>query len=115
VKLEGNTLPRDVVNYCELCGSVIEGRGIERLIEGTKMLVCSKCARFGEATKSAPPITTTTSVTPTRRRRKKRTTRTPTLKSRRKKVAIPSPEKFFSRYEIVEGYSTIIRKARERM
>jgi putative transcription factor len=115
VKLEGNTLPRDVVNYCELCGSVIEGRGIERLIEGTKMLVCSKCARFGEATKSAPPITTTTSVTPTRRRRKKRTTRTPTLKSRRKKVSIPSPEKFFSRYEIVEDYSTIIRKARERM
>jgi putative transcription factor len=102
------------VSYCELCGSVIEGRGIERLIEGTTMLVCSKCARFGEPIRSSPPVTTTTSVTPIRRR-KKRTPRTPTSKSRRKKVSIPSPEKFFSLYEIVEDYSTIIRKAREKM
>ncbi|MFX1518716.1 MAG: multiprotein bridging factor aMBF1 [Promethearchaeota archaeon] len=107
-------MPRDVVDYCELCGNVIEGRGIERLIEGTTMIVCSKCARFGEAPKRSPPVTTTTSITPVRRR-KKRTTRTPTSKSRRKKVSIPSPEKFFSLYEVVEDYSTVIRKAREKM
>lgn len=105
---------KNVVRYCEICGNVIEGRGIERLIEGTKMIVCISCARFGEATKRSPPVTSETSVIPVRRKRKT-TTRTHAPKSKRKKVTIPSPEKFFSRYEIVEDYSAIIRKAREKM
>jgi len=114
-KFEGINLPKkNVVRYCEICGSVFEGRGIERMIEGTKMIVCSNCARFGEATKRSPPVTSETSVIPVRRKRRT-TTRTYTPKSKRKKVTIPSPEKFFSRYEIVEDYSTIIRKAREKM
>ncbi len=115
-KSEGINLPkRNVVRYCEICGSVIEGRGIERMIEGTKMMVCGNCARFGEAIKRAPPVTSATSVSPVRRRKKGTTTRTPTPRSRRKKVSIPSPEKWATRYEIVENYSTLIRKAREKM
>jgi putative transcription factor len=107
-------LPKnDVVSYCEICGNVIEGKGFERVIEGTRMVVCSECARFGEATRSSPPVTSETSATPIRRRKKITTTRTQTPKRMRKKVTIPSPEKFFSLYEIVEDYSTIIRKARE--
>jgi putative transcription factor len=105
---------KDVVRYCEICGNVIEGRGIERMIEGTKMIVCSSCARFGEATKRSPPVTSTISGIPKRRKRKT-TTSTHTPKSKRRKVSIPSPEKFFSRYEIVDDYSTIIRKAREKI
>ena len=114
-KFEGIILPKkNVIRYCEICGSVIEGRGIERMIEGTTMTVCSNCARFGEAVKTSPPITSETSVIPVRRKRR---TITPTYtpQSKRKKVSIPSPEKFFSRNEIVEDYSTIIRKAREKM
>ena len=109
-------MPRkNVVRYCEICGAVIEGRGFERVIEGTKMMVCGNCARFGEAVKRAPPVTTETSVSPVRRRKKRTTTRTSTPRSRRKKVSIPSPEQWAKQYEIVENYSTLIRKARETM
>jgi len=77
---------------CEVCGREIRGPPFRRIIEGARMTVCARCARFGtdEWTPSAPRA-------PPRRQQPR------------------SEVEAVERLELVEDYGEKIRKARQRM
>jgi putative transcription factor len=81
---------------CEVCGSEIRGRPFYRIIEGGKMTVCGRCARFGSA-----------DWDPNQPRPQPRERTTP----RRPRSEIEAAENL----ELVEDYGEKIRKAREKI
>jgi putative transcription factor len=77
---------------CEVCGREIRGQPYRRIIEGSRLMVCSQCARFGDG-----EWTPTPPKPPQRERR---------------------PSGDLSRVEamaLVEDYGRVIREAREKM
>ena len=81
---------------CEVCGRKIEGEVYRRVIEGAKLIVCRRCAKYGEA-----------SWEPEARPRR------PKVHARRLK-----PRSFLDeveRYRVIEGYGRVVKEARERM
>jgi len=81
---------------CEVCGRKIEGEVYRRVIEGAKLIVCRRCARYGEA--SWEP-----EVRPSR----------PKVYARR-----PKPRSLLDeveRYRVIEGYGRVVKEARERI
>lgn len=90
---------------CEVCGRTIRGKHYRIIIEGAKMIVCSGCSQLSSSTwhpagpkPSSKPVRPFTS----------RTARSP-----------PRPRKpqhdLSSNLELVEGFPTIVREARERL
>ncbi len=80
---------------CEVCGSEIRGRPFYRIIEGGKMTVCGRCARFGSA-----------DWDPHQPRPQLRERTAP----RRPRSEVEAAENL----ELVEDYGEKIRKAREK-
>lgn len=78
---------------CEVCGREIRGKPNRRIIEGAKVIVCEQCARFGkEEWHPAPPPP-------------------PTRLQRQRRDEVEAAESLVP----VEGYGTLIRRARERL
>ncbi|MHA1229233.1 MAG: multiprotein bridging factor aMBF1 [Candidatus Helarchaeota archaeon] len=86
-------MPRKEI--CDVCGQEIYGRAQWRLIEGAKLKVCQKCAKFGTQIKE--------SVKTTPRVRNK--------KGYRRKSSY-RPE--FAEMELVEDFNKIIKREREK-
>ncbi len=79
---------------CEICGREFKGRGVNIIIDGAKLTVCPKCAKFGtriEVHKEEKKIL-------------------PKKKKEIKKVVAKKDE-----FTIVPDYSELIRKAREEL
>jgi len=82
-------------NRCEICGSIMHGRGQAVEIDGAVMSVCNSCERFGR------PIKTLANPVPG-------SAISESLKSKEIKVAE-------SELEVRQDYYSLIRKAREKM
>ncbi len=76
---------------CEICGKEIKGRSYTILVEGSEMIVCSKCKEFG----SEKPITEIKKI-----------------KLKKKVNQTQKPIEFVE--ELVENFSQIIRREREK-
>jgi putative transcription factor len=85
---------------CEVCGRKIHGSPIRALIEGAKLTVCNECSRHGKIIHEE--------TTP-----KQETTRKPLAPIPAKKQ-IPKAT-VDTTQEIVEGYDSKIRQAREKL
>ncbi len=86
---------------CELCGSIIWGKGQTVIIEGAKMIVCPNCAQYGKRIVENPQTPST----------RKPSTSTPVNKTKSrvydKEIEEPSTE-------IAEDYAIKIHQARMR-
>jgi len=88
---------------CEVCGSKIHGSPIRAVIEGAKLTVCIECSKHGRVMREEE-------IEFRRRTPKKPLMSTPFIqkkKSAQSKVAITQ--------EVVEGYNSKIRQAREKL
>ncbi|MHA1594956.1 MAG: multiprotein bridging factor aMBF1 [Candidatus Baldrarchaeia archaeon] len=93
---------------CEICGAKIVGKRYEIFVEGSKLIVCEKCAKYG-------------SVKPTRPKRlepAQRNSPVPSV-SRRSSTMVSRArgkyEDIFQEYELVEGYGRMVKEAREKL
>ncbi len=80
---------------CEVCGSEIRGQPYYRIIEGGRMTVCGRCARFGSADWDPNRVQMRTRGRPPPRRPRSEVEAAETL-------------------ELVEDYGEKIRKARQK-
>ncbi len=85
---------------CEVCGAEIRGQPHYRIIEGGRMTVCGRCARFGSS-----------DWDPTQARTRTRPRRQDLPAPRRPRSEVEAAEYL----ELVEDYGQKIRKARQRM
>ena len=89
---------------CEVCGRKIYGKPITALIEGAKLTVCNECSKHGtivmEKPKQAPPLFKAKTAAPT------------PLKALSTGKPLKNAE---NTLELVEGYDTKIRHAREKL
>jgi putative transcription factor len=83
---------------CEVCGAEIRGQPYYRIIEGGKMTVCGRCAKFGSASWDPTAISL-----PMRQRRPPA--------PRRPRSDVEAAETL----ELVEDYGAKIRRARQKM
>ena len=83
---------------CEICGRKIEGEVYRRVVEGAKLIVCRRCAKYGEASWEPEPHA-------------KASRRAPSVRRAKSKDMLEEVE----RYRVVEGYGRIVKEARERM
>jgi putative transcription factor len=84
---------------CEVCGNEIRGRPHYRVIEGAKMTVCGRCARFGSADWDPATERVTARARPSAR---------PTPSRPRSEVEA------VEHLELIEDYGEKIRKARQK-
>ncbi|MBT0158843.1 TIGR00270 family protein [Candidatus Bathyarchaeota archaeon A05DMB-2] len=85
---------------CEVCGRKIHGSPIQALIEGAKLTVCVECSKHGKIIYDEPaPSRETPKLTPTPFVPKKK----------------PMTAKVEITQEVVEGYHSKIRQAREKL
>lgn len=89
---------------CEVCGRRIRGPPVSVVIEGATMNVCEECARFG-----VTPSTWSRSP----RKPLQRISRGERAAEPRERVAAPARVEVEE--ELVEGYGSLIREAREKM
>lgn len=82
---------------CEVCGRKIWGKPVSVVIEGTEMKTCPQCARFGREEKTWSRLPRRQPGTPVKVVKKK----------------YPYGGKREPLLEVVEDYSSIIRRARE--
>jgi putative transcription factor len=92
---------------CEVCGRKIHSDPVTAVIEGAKLTVCPECSKHGkivieEETVSLPP----TRTVPSQKRA------VPIHLASRKKAPVATVD---TSQEIVEGYSSLIRHAREKL
>ena len=73
---------------CEICGKKIIGKPLRTKIEGSVMLACPNCAKFGKIQREAP-------------------------KSTRPKAVKRPPRRAELTYEVPENYNVIVREGRE--
>lgn len=89
---------------CEVCGRKIYGKPVTALIEGAKLTVCNECSKHGtivmETPKQAPPPLKTKMVA--------------TIPAKAQKT-MKTPKNVESALELVEGFDTKIRQAREKL
>jgi putative transcription factor len=85
-------MQKEAENYCELCGSVIHGKGITVNYEGSTITICSSCY---SKIKSHAKIVENRKQTNIQLKQPKKTQNTETI------------------WEIVDDYPKIIREARE--
>ncbi|MBR5503710.1 MAG: TIGR00270 family protein [Methanobrevibacter sp.] len=88
---------------CEICGKEIEGKPLRTKIDGSVLLVCNDCAKFGRVQRD----------TPHERRfvtRDKKGRKEANAKARPKKT---QPRREEPMDELVEDYNVVIRQARE--
>lgn len=89
---------------CEVCGRKIHGKSYKVMIEGARLTVCGKCAKYGTiAWEETKPKT---AVTP-------RIARHPPLKIKSKKSLPQRAEE--STLELAENFDVKIRRAREKL
>lgn len=86
---------------CEVCGHRIIGTPYKAIIEGARMLVCEECAKLGSISWKAQPPSS-----PTRKLAK------PPSKIYIKKQPAPT---LTESLELVDGFSSRIRQAREKL
>ena len=89
---------------CEVCGRQIAGKPRRMIIEGAKMLTCEECAKLGSAYWEPETVNL---KKPIKNKIKTVVRNIPT----RRKISITVPENL----EIVEGYGSLLRQAREKM
>ena len=89
---------------CEVCGHRIIGTPYKAIIEGARMLVCEECAKLGSISWEAqpPPSPTRKPIKPVK----------PPPKIYAKKQPAPTPSESL---ELVDGFSSRIRQAREKL
>ncbi len=89
---------------CEVCGRKIYGKPVTALIEGAKLTVCNECSKHGtiviEKPKQAPPPLKTKMVV--------------VVPFKTQSTGKP-PKNVESTLELVEGFDTKIRQAREKL
>ena len=83
---------------CEVCGREIRGSGFRRVIDGAKLIVCSKCAKLGVSdwSEDKPPTVRKVVTKPKPRRVKRKTSG------------------IEEELELIEGFGEIIREARRK-
>jgi len=88
---------------CEVCGRKIRGKPFRVIIEGAKLTVCSRCSKHGKIVweEATPKLTLP-----------KTRTVAPPLKIQKVKT---SETKIDASLELVEGFETKIRHAREKL
>ncbi|MEM3326637.1 MAG: multiprotein bridging factor aMBF1 [Thermoproteus sp.] len=84
------------MQYCDICGAPIEGQPYVIKLDNAVLHVCRRCA----ATYGAVPIT--------EQQQQKRASPPPP-----RRVQPPPPRRAVERYEVVEEYAEVIRRARE--
>lgn len=89
----------DTEHKCEICDSIIWGRGVKVIIEGAKITVCQNCAQHGKKIVKKTPSASQRKVEQYRK-----SERTKTYKSQNE----PQRE-----LEIVEDFTIKIRKVRQ--
>lgn len=89
----------DTEHKCEICDSIIWGRGVKVLIEGAKITVCQNCAQHGKKIVKKTP-----SMPQRKVEQYRKTSKTKTIKSRTEPQTEP---------EIVVDYTTKIREVRQ--
>jgi len=88
---------------CEVCGKQIHGKGRNIIIDGAKLTVCPECTQFAT---SAPQAYRQQTIGA------KKTPGTPRIRQRR---AIRRGEiTIYEDLELVENYSSLVKRARER-
>jgi putative transcription factor len=87
---------------CEVCGCKIHGEAIKALIEGAKLIVCIECSKYGKSIRDEE-------VEWRQRAPKKPLTSAPFVKKQTVQAKVDTTQ------EIVEGYSSKIRQAREKL
>ncbi|ADC47299.1 transcriptional regulator [Methanobrevibacter ruminantium M1] len=88
---------------CEICGKEIEGKPLRTKIDGSVLLVCNDCAKFGRVQRDTPL-------------ERKFVTRD--KKGRKEANAKTRPKKTYTRNEepmdeLVEDFNLVVRQARE--
>ncbi|MFX1454202.1 MAG: multiprotein bridging factor aMBF1 [Promethearchaeota archaeon] len=91
----------DNVKECQICGSIIWGKGHKVLLEGAKIIVCYNCAQHG--TKIHEPTSYTYGKKPVKNK--------PSVTPRTPKFISPDIEE----YEIVADYAEIVRNTRSKL
>jgi putative transcription factor len=87
---------------CEVCGRKIHGAPIRALIEGAKLTVCIECSKHGKIISEEEEFE--------QRTLKKPLTPVPFIQKKK-----PAQAKVDTTQEIVEGYDSKIRQAREKL
>ena len=87
---------------CEVCGRKIHGAPIRALIEGAKLTVCIECSKHGKIISEEEEFE--------QRTPKKPLTPVPFIQKKK-----PAQAKVDTTQEIVEGYDSKIRQAREKL
>lgn len=91
---------------CEICGEEIYGKGLDIVIDGAKLKVCSECAHHGIAA----------SQIPTQKQKIREVERSGTTPQLRPHPSIIRDKKVVNDdLEVVENFSSLIRKSREQM
>jgi len=85
---------------CDVCGETILGSPMKVIIEGARVVVCHRCAKLGKPYVEPPPRRVSQRASAVRY--SPRPTRSVTRQD-------------LDEFEVVEGYGTKIREARERM
>lgn len=85
---------------CEICGEDIRGSPDKVIIDGSELLVCSKCSHYGNPVSKRAPVSR--KISPVQ----------PATPVRPKKTQKRGFEKLAD--EIVDNYDAIIREAREK-
>ncbi len=80
---------------CEICGKSITGKPLKTKIEGSVMITCQDCSKFGKVQREP---------------QKTRRSRGPARKSGVKR----QPRPVEPTYEVLENYNEIVRQAREK-
>lgn len=89
---------------CEVCGKQIFGKGLNIVIDGAKLVVCSDCAKFSTSTPQNAREEIVEEV--------KKAPSPPRIRPQKTvRVEVPIRDDL----ELVENYSFLVRKAREKM
>ncbi len=114
--------------YCELCGRLIQGRSYKAVVENVLLTLCEQCYRRVQVRKrsSSSEILMDTRIhTPIQQRVDSRsitrtkpsttTSKLPMTSAGKRKMNNRELRRYLENYDVVENYSEIIKKARERM
>ncbi len=92
--------------FCEICGGPIRGKPFRVNVEGSTLLVCRACVRYGRKVEISAETSPISAAKPLKSALKPK--RTPRKKPARASLSIESE------YSVVENYGAIIKKAREK-
>ncbi len=121
-------MPERETVYCELCGRLIQGRSYKAVVENVLLTLCEQCYRRVQVRKrsSSSEILMDTRIhTPIQQRVDSRsitrtkpsttTSKLPMTSAGKRKMNNRELRRYLENYDVVENYSEIIKKARERM